>query len=362
MRKLTTILILTVFTLASCEKGDLKENALNNVNKINHNSYVISGNNSSASEIPEFVVTKNGIVQNEQSLARVFCKEENFDLIAGQNTFTGFVTISNDAENMYVTYKSQDGWKISEIHLYAGSFAGVPVNSHNVPVPGQFPVKESFNPGVEMVTYEIPLKDLPECPYILAHAVVSKDGESETAWGRGTLSFEEAFDISRWGWVMTFCPEKCEGKELVIGLKSYVADPLTYKPDLGNHVWWVVAKGEGSVDNCLSLGFNKFNTAQTGSSVYDLIKWGRLDEKVGTMKVYTSVENETTYLNVILTLDDEALDFAKSYLYVGSEDGLASYRYIYQEKECFRFYEWFFQNDVLSNPKTFRIALSDIKE
>lgn len=362
MKKLTSVLALFALILASCEKGGLNEKELNTVTKINHNSYVVSDDKSVTSDIPEFIVTRNGIVQEEQSLARLFCKEENFDLVAGQNTFTGYVTISNDAENIYVTYKSQDGWKISEIHLYAGTFENIPVNSHNVPVPGQFPIKETFSPSVEMVTYEIPIKDLPECPYILAHAVVVKDGKEETAWGKGEMTFEDAFDVSRWGWVMQFCPEECKGKELVIGLKSYVADPQTYDPELSNHVWWVVTKGEGSIDNCLSLGFNKFNTNQTGSSVYDLIKWGRLDEKAGIMTVYTSVENDITYLNVVLTLNDETLDFAKSYLYVGSEKGLGTYQYVYLENECFRFYEWFFQNDVLANPKTFKIAMDAIKE
>ena len=354
-------MVLLTLILGSCEKENFKEGReFNDMAALKHNSYVILDSKSDAAGMPELTISKNGVVQ-EESLARLFCKEVSFDLIAGQNINTGNVIVSNDNKNMYVTYKSGNGWKIKEIHLYAGTFENIPVNKQGVPVPGQFPVKESFNPPVEMVTYEIPLANLPECPFVLAHAVVAKDGQEETAWGKGELSFEEAFDISRWGWMMNFCPEKCDGKELVIGLKSYVADPKTYIPENGNHLWWVVAKGEGSVDNCLSLGFNTFNTLQTGSSVYDLIKWGGLDAKAGTMTVFTTEENNIRYLNVVIDLDDETLAFAKSYLYVGSEDGLDKYRYVYLNKECFRFYEWFFQNGEILNTKTFKIALTDIK-
>jgi hypothetical protein len=155
-------------------------------------------------------------------LARLLCKEASFDLIAGQNIFAGNVIVSNDNKNLYVTYQSEEGWKIKEIHLYAGTFENIPVNNHNVPVPGQFQIKESFDPVVGMVTYEIPLANLPECPHILAHAVVVREEQEETAWGKGTNSFEDAFDVSRWGWVINFCPEECDGKELVIALKAYV--------------------------------------------------------------------------------------------------------------------------------------------
>ena len=362
MKRLTTLMVLFTLILGSCEKDGFKEGKeYNGMAALNHNTYAVLESKADPTGMPELTISKNGLVQ-EESLARLFCKEASFDLIAGQTINAGNVIISNDNNNLYVTYKSGNGWKIKEIHLFAGTFEDIPVNNQNVPVPGQFPIKESFNPPVEMVTYEIPLADLPECPYVLAHAVVVKDRQEETAWGKGELSFEEAFEISRWGWMMNFCPEECDGKDLVIGLKSYVADPKTYIPENSNHLWWVVTKGEGSVDNCLSLGFNTFNTAQTNSSVYDLIKWGGLDAKAGTMTVFTSAENDIRYLNVVIELDDEALAFAKSYLYVGSEDGLETYRYVYSEKECFRFYEWFYQNGDVLHTKTFKIALNDINE
>jgi hypothetical protein len=361
MKRLTTILVLVIIILGSCEKSNLNEEKIfNGMAALKHNSYAILDSKPGPAGMPELTIAKNGIIR-EESLARLFCKETVFELIGGQTIPAGNVTVSNDMENLYVTYKADFGWKIKEIHLYAGTLENVPLNNANVPVPGQFPIKESFNPAIEMVTYEIALKDLPECPYILAHAVVAKEGLEETAWGKGALSFEDTFECNRWGWIINFCPEKCIGKELVIGLKSYVDDPKTYDPK-SDHLWWVVTKGEGSLDNCLGLGFNTFNSNQTGSSVYDLIKYGKLDEKAGTMTVFTSLENDVRYLNVVINLDDEAMAFSKSYLYVGSQDGLVKYHYYYLDKDCFRFYEWFFNNSELSNPKTFKIKLADIKE
>ena len=121
--------------------------------------------------------------------------------MAGQNISAGWIIVSNDKDNLYVTYQSDNGWSIKEIHLYVGTIENIPSNNQKVPVPGQFPIKETFSPTVEMVTYEIPLKELTECPVIVAHAVVVKEEQEETAWGKGEQSFENAFGIKRWGWM-----------------------------------------------------------------------------------------------------------------------------------------------------------------
>lgn len=361
MKRLTSILVFMAIIVGSCEKANLNEEKIfTSMAALKHNSYAILNSKTDPAGMPELTISKNGVVQ-EESLARLFCKETIFELIGGQTIPAGNVTVSNDMENLYVTYKSDFGWKIKEIHLYAGTFENIPLNNANVPVPGQFPIKESFNPAVEMVTYEIPLKSLPECPSILAHAVVGKDGQEETAWGKGELSFEKAFEISRWGWVINFCPEKCIGKDLVISSKSYVVNPEIYDPVKHNYEWWIVTKGPAPANNCLGIGFNTFNTNQVGKVVYDLIQQGDYNSKKGTMTVFTSIENNIRYLNVEILLDDK-LSLSKSYLYVGSQDGLKKYWYAYNDKDCYKFYEWFFQKEGLSNTHVFKIVLDDINE
>lgn len=362
MKKLTSLLILLVVILVSCEKERLTvDNNLGNVPKIKHDSYVLVHSRLNQEGVPELAVAKNGVVQNEL-VGRLFCKEIYYDLVAGQTIVSGNIIVANDLDNLYITYKSSNGWKIKEIHLYVGPENEIPVNPANIPVPGQFPIKESFDPPVEVVTYEIPLSELNgKCPVILAHAVVINGNQEETAWGKGERSFEEMFQIKRWGWVIgEFCPEECKGKDLVIGLKSYVVDPKVYDPKTDIHLWWVVTKGEGSITNCLSLGFDSFNTNQSGSSVFDLIKWGALEDKKGTMTVFTTVESGVKYLNVVIKLNDEAFAFSHSFLYVGSKDGLANYYYVYESKDCFKFYEWFYKNDEILNTKTYKIPLEEI--
>ena len=110
----------------------------------------------------------------------VFCK---IDLIAGQHIVAGSITVSNDDENLFVTYETVDNWLINETHLYVG--ITIPTNS----APGKFPYKHEELGGVTTDTYEIPLEDLGVGPcdtiYIAAHAEIVKGETEETGWAKG---------------------------------------------------------------------------------------------------------------------------------------------------------------------------------
>lgn len=126
------------------------------------------------------------------------------DFMAGQNMLAGSVTVGNDAENLYVTYTTTNGWEIKAIHLYVGEPALVPMNKGGSTQPGQYPYKNSFSPNVTTHTYIIPLSKLPECVLVAAHAEVVKveNGrvvKSETAWGNG-----ERFGKS-WAMYFEYC-------------------------------------------------------------------------------------------------------------------------------------------------------------
>ncbi|MCW3127229.1 MAG: hypothetical protein JWO03_2887 [Bacteroidetes bacterium] len=110
------------------------------------------------------------------------------DLIAGQHTDAGSVTVANDANNLYVTYTVTGNWRLSQLHLYAGDCAQIPVNNSGNPVPGQFPYATSFNNNnTRTYTFTIPLTRLGNCFCVAAHATLSNTcGSSETAWGAGT--------------------------------------------------------------------------------------------------------------------------------------------------------------------------------
>ncbi|GAI71767.1 unnamed protein product, partial [marine sediment metagenome] len=57
------------------------------------------------------------------------------NLIAGQHTIAGSVTVSNDGENLFVTYKTSDGWLMNATHLYVDTV------EPTISAPGKFPHK-----------------------------------------------------------------------------------------------------------------------------------------------------------------------------------------------------------------------------
>lgn len=126
-------------------------------------------------------------------------------LIAGQHINAGTVTVSNDETNLYVTYTTANGWKLTELHLFAGACSQIPVNKPGNPIPGQFPY--SANPAsVNTYTFTIPLAGLEDCFCVAAHAVVrNSSGGTETAWGQGTRF------VQKGNWAMKFnaCKQPC---------------------------------------------------------------------------------------------------------------------------------------------------------
>ncbi|MDB5203170.1 MAG: Conserved repeat domain protein [Ferruginibacter sp.] len=129
-------------------------------------------------------------------------------LLAGQTMNAGEVTVTNDGVDLTVTYNCLNGWKISEIHLYVGEFASAPQNNGGNPIPGRFPIKETFSTGVTTYSKVIPLASLPDCFIVAAHAVVKSGtgttGGTQTGWGQGTQ-----FPGNNWGMYFDYCVTTC---------------------------------------------------------------------------------------------------------------------------------------------------------
>ena len=118
------------------------------------------------------------------------CAPTEVALIAGQNINAGTVTVTNDANFIYVTYATTNGWTISQTHLYVGDCALIPVNHAGNPQPGHFPYTGTHS-NVTSYTYQVPISAIPEgdCGCIAAHCVVNKSGPgggTQTAWGNGS--------------------------------------------------------------------------------------------------------------------------------------------------------------------------------
>ncbi len=115
---------------------------------------------------------------------------------AGQHIVVGSVCVTLEGDNLLVDYILEDGWQLSEPHLWVGeTLDTAPRTSKGSPIPGQFPYTASVM-GVSTHTFTIPVSDLgidpesycadPSKLLVGAHGVVSKSGQTESAWAGET--------------------------------------------------------------------------------------------------------------------------------------------------------------------------------
>lgn len=135
------------------------------------------------------------------------------DIIAGQNSIAGTVTVANDDTNLYVSYEVTGDWYMQEVQLYVGSFADVPQKNGN-PIPGKFPYKESFSDPAKDYTFIIPLEtltfDQENCFTVAAHSslvsVINDEVvQTETGW-----SGDSDFPGRNWALFFSYCVQTCD--------------------------------------------------------------------------------------------------------------------------------------------------------
>ncbi len=136
------------------------------------------------------------------------CPTTTVTLIAGQTINAGNVSVTNDANFIYVTYSTANGYVLTQTHLYVGSCALIPTNNPGNPVPGRFPYNTVQN-NTTTYTYQLPISAIPvgTCGCIAAHAVVVKYNEAgqiidqQTGWGNGTV----INPTGNWGMKFGYC-------------------------------------------------------------------------------------------------------------------------------------------------------------
>ena len=147
--------------------------------------------------------------------------EPQYTLFAGQDTVVGGVAVWVDGANLKVKYEMAYGagyeWlanvSFTEMHLAVAESlddfrANGWVNRPGNPIPGQFPYKEYFDPGVKYYVFSIPLAELGVSPgdelIVAAHAVVEGyvgcDYYEETAWAAECSSAGETRFTPRGNW------------------------------------------------------------------------------------------------------------------------------------------------------------------
>jgi len=97
------------------------------------------------------------------------------DLMAGQHHDVGDVIVTNDGDNIYVTYEILEaGWGMMESHLHvAAELSGIPQTKKGNPKIGKFNYKSSHDMAVKY-TYVVPITwPVGSTVAIAAHAVVA---------------------------------------------------------------------------------------------------------------------------------------------------------------------------------------------
>lgn len=154
-----------------------------------------------------------------QSITVEVCADVVVDLVAGQNEVIGTVTVSEDGDDISVTYSLHDDWYMTESHLHlATDCDDIPQTGSGNPKPGRFDYSRNYDPAVQEDTYVIDQSaagfvDNDEL-CIAAHAAVFEDADGdgvfddgergETAWGEGDPFTE------RGNWAMHFEYEVCD--------------------------------------------------------------------------------------------------------------------------------------------------------
>jgi hypothetical protein len=118
------------------------------------------------------------------------------DLIAGQHTDAGDVTVCNDSNNLYVHYATVEGWTMTETHLAVEKGLDLIPQTHGGnPKIGHFTYRRTYIPSVQEDTFVISLAEAGfkdgDNLVIAAHAVTQLTDtmgnliEQETGWGDG---------------------------------------------------------------------------------------------------------------------------------------------------------------------------------
>lgn len=159
---------------------------------------------------PIRLIDKNSASRTTASPEIVCGQIKEVKLLAGQHIEMGSVSVSNDEENLYVTYTSTGSWRLKAIQLYVGACGSIPVNKSGSPMIGHFPNK-SLHDLATTFTYDFPKSTIDGCGCIAAHAEVVRidhNGQivqEETAWAAGTRFVPKG----TWATYFEYCIQGC---------------------------------------------------------------------------------------------------------------------------------------------------------
>jgi hypothetical protein len=146
----------------------------------------------------------------------------NADFVLLDETRIGEIQVSNDGNNLHVTYALDAGNQLAEVNLYVGDKNTIPVKADGQPDVSRFPYSVKFNAGgIRLYSFAIPLKSgIKDCNALAAYALVRADNgsgdptRSKEAWAKGEVIYKG--DMQRipskslMGMQFEYCIQRCD--------------------------------------------------------------------------------------------------------------------------------------------------------
>lgn len=223
--------------------------------------------------------------------AQTFCgTETETTLLAGQTIPAGSVTVSNDGQDLLVTYHTDGDWLITETHLHVATRPeDLPQTRKGNAIPGRFDYKGAYDDGVTEATHSITLANWPAGTqlYIAAHCVVVSTAGSETAWGNG-------FDFPGNNWAMYFAytVQPCEPPSSNSGVIEFAQPSISVAENAVSIILQLVRNDGSDGDVTVTLEYVGLSATEGD------------DYQPGTTTV-TFADGETEKQVEVFILDDE---------------------------------------------------------
>ncbi|MFO8000115.1 MAG: hypothetical protein R6U46_02655 [Marinilabilia sp.] len=276
------------------------------------------------------------------------CGESTFNFWAGQNINAGEIKVSNDEENLYVTYHAEDEWELTEAHLFVGHIDELPRTKKGNPIPGQFPYSvEDLPEGTTQYTFVIELADLPdeECLAIVPHGVVDNSKKTETAWLLEE-TFKNEFGAKKWGGFAEYCKAEC------------------FECETESYAWGSGNKLDAATDSAFTIGLYNNIDPEDGASLSKKI----IDSDVYDGEITGLMEISVTDGTLLVTMDDESLlpednyniFFSRIAFYAGSLDDLTENYKGENGALLYDDFPWVFQFSDWPSSHDFEIDLEDL--
>ncbi|MGE0882751.1 MAG: hypothetical protein AB7P14_04355 [Blastocatellales bacterium] len=279
---------------------------------------LLIGSTASAKKLGEASTTigSTNFAAKEMSLSQAeACGVTTWNLIAGQTIDVGSVTVSNDADNIYVTYAlDYPGACFGTLQVWVGnSLLNLPANQNGTPIPGQFCQSDGGScydaHGLTSYTFTIPFSavnivDVTQvCNtqlYVVTHAEVDLDCNEATAGHETAFGGDITGGGPRWWFygAYTIC---CD-----FGPPQPPFCQTAYAK--GGYVWTTDRKSNPERLPSLNLTKNRWgwaiNLTATGTTTYDIWAGAGLNNTANGVKVGTLTVNwDGTNVTVTYNLD-----------------------------------------------------------